>query len=75
MKTLISALALIASVTSASAMANGELSPSDLHEARTIAPLSDFSNLSAAQANAIESVLYSGDSNTAALIRSILMQE
>lgn len=69
---LTSALAL---ATAGSAMAmtpHGNLTGPALYEAERLVPNGDFDNLSAAQVNAIESILASDNDNRGGQIRAIL---
>lgn len=73
MKTLFTALALVASVTSASAMAADGLSATDAFAVRSIVPNADLSDLTSAQAGAIKGVLHGDDREVGGQIRAILL--
>ena len=76
MKTLFTALALVASVasvTSASAMAADGLSATDAFAVRSIVPNADLSDLTSAQASAIKGALHGDDREVGGQIRAILL--
>jgi hypothetical protein len=73
MKTIFTALALIASVTSASAMAADGLSATDAFAVRSIVPNADLSDLTSAQASAIKGALHGDDREVGGQIRAILL--
>lgn len=74
MKRIIAASAILLSLgTSAFAMTNGDgLSSLEVREAQFFVPSGDFTNLSAAQANAIGNALHGDDRDVRASIKSVL---